>query len=155
MSTLEFARKYLFDPLGININYWEQDHQGYYNGAAGLNITPHDMIKIGELILNRGIYNGKQVVPAEWIDQSIKTQISTNNAQPFGPGYGYCLWTGQNANGSYAWANGYGGQFIVIVPSLKLVVVATNEWSSVNGDTANSRWYNTISLIMNNIVRAF
>jgi CubicO group peptidase (beta-lactamase class C family) len=154
-STLSFAKKYLFDPLGINVNYWEQDHQGINNGAAGLNITPHDMIKIGELILNRGMYNGKQIVSSEWIDQMVKTQISTFNAQPYGPGYGYGIWVGHNDEGTYAFANGYGGQFIVIVPKLNLVVVATNEWNNVSSTTANSRWNNTLNLIMINIVHAF
>jgi CubicO group peptidase (beta-lactamase class C family) len=155
MSTLNFAKKYLFDTLGLKVTYWEQDRQGYNNGAAGLNISPHDMIKIGELISNRGMYNGRQIVPSDWIDQTVKTQISTNNAQLFGPGYGYGIWTGQNNKGNYAWANGYGGQFIVIVPNLKLVVVATNEWSNISSLTADTRWYNTINLIMNNIVVAF
>ena len=155
MSTLEFARKYLFNDMGISISYWEQDRQGIYNGAAGLNISPHDMVKIGNLILNRGMYNGKQIVPAEWIDQATQTQISTNNSQPYGPGYGYGIWVGQNNKGNYAWANGFGGQFIVIVPSRKLVIVATNEWSSVSGDIANSRWSNTINMIINNVLNAF
>jgi CubicO group peptidase (beta-lactamase class C family) len=155
MSTLAFVNKYLFNDLGIAVNYWEQDHQGIYNGAAGLNITPHAMVKIGNLILNRGVYNGKQIVPSGWIDQMVQTQISTNNAQPYGPGYGYGIWTGQNTYGNYAWANGFGGQFIVIVPSRKLVVVATNEWSSVSSDIANSRWSNTINLIMSNVLNAF
>jgi len=113
------------------------------------------MVKIGNLILNRGVYNGKQIVPSGWIDQMVQTQISTNNAQPYGPGYGYGIWTGQNTYGNYAWANGFGGQFIVIVPSRKLVVVATNEWSSVSSDIANSRWSNTINLIMSNVLNAF
>jgi CubicO group peptidase (beta-lactamase class C family) len=125
------------------------------NGAAGLQITPHDMVKIGELALNRGEYRGKRVVSSEWIDQMTRSQISTNNAHPYGPGYGYCWWVGQNAGTSYAFANGWGGQFIVVVPDENLVVVATNQWQGVATSVANDQWYRTINLIMTNIVPAF
>ena len=155
MSTYDFASQYLFSPLGMGQTYWEKDHQGYNNGAAGLNINPHDMIKIGQLILNRGEFNGQRIVSSQWIDQECTTQISTKNSQPYGPAYGFGLWIGQNANGNFQWANGYGGQFIVIVPYSRLVVVATNEWNNVNTTTANNRWNKTIDLIMKSIVPVF
>ncbi len=59
-QTKDFAREYLFDPLEIGERNWEVDHQGYNNGAAGLEITPHDMVKIGELVLNRGEYRRQE-----------------------------------------------------------------------------------------------
>mgnify|MGYP000945956073 CR=1 FL=1 len=155
MSTHAFAKYYLFDPLGIPLNYWETDKQGYNNGGAGLNVSPYDMIKIGYLILNRGEYEGKQIVSKEWIDKTTQLRISTNNAQPYGPSYGYCLWTGQNDKGNYAFANGYGGQFIVVCPGLNLVVTATNEWNNVNSSNANSNWMKTLDLIMKKIVTEF
>ena len=155
LSTRDFAKKYLFDPLGITQYGWEKDKQGYYNGAAGLNITPRDMIKIGQLILNRGEYNGQRIISSAWIDQTIAQQISTNNAQPYGPGYGYCWWIGKNSKGSHAFANGWGGQFIVVVPDLNLVVSASNNWSGVPMNDANNNWYNTIRLIMESIVPEF
>jgi len=155
IKTEDFAKQYLFDQLGIKQNYWEKDRQGYNNGGAGLNITPHDMIKIGQLILNRGKFDGKQIVSPEWIDQSVAIQKSTNNAQLYGPGYGYGLWIGQNESGNYAFANGWGGQFIVIIPKLNLVVTATNNWSDIATINANQNWYQTIDLIMTQIVPAF
>lgn len=155
MTTQNFANKYLFEPIGTEQKYWQTDFQGYYNGGAGLSITPHDMIKIGQLILNRGEYNGKRIVSSEWIDQMISLQISTNNSQPYGPNYGYCWWIGQNEKGNYTFANGWGGQFIVVVPSLKLIVSATNEWSGVSTSNANAQWSRTINLIMESIVTAF
>ena len=155
MKTQDFAEQYLFDPLGITQYYWETDNQGYNNGAAGLNITPHDMIKIGQLILNRGEYNGQRIVSPGWVDQSTVTQISTNNAQKYGPGYGFCWWTGQNDKGNYAFANGWGGQFIFVIPSLKLVVSATNNWSGYSESNADNDWVNTIDLIMGSIIPSF
>ncbi len=155
MNTQDFAKQYLFNPLGIAQNYWEKDKQGYNNGGAGLNITPHDMIKIGQLILNRGRFNGNKIISKEWIDKTIQTNISTNNAQPYGPGYGFCWWTGQNSKGNYAFANGYGGQFIVVFPDLNLVVTATNEWNNINTSGANNNWTQTLDLIMNQVVAEF
>ena len=74
---------------------------------------------------------------------------------PYGPGYGFCWWTGQSEIGKYAYANGWGGQFIVVVPNLKLIVVATNEWSGVSNENANAQWIRTIDLIMQSIIPAF
>lgn len=155
MKTQDFAKQYLFDPMGITQNYWEQDRQGYNNGGAGLNVTPHDMIKIGQLILDRGQYNGQKIVSPEWIDQAVSTQISTNGVLMYGPGYGFCWWTGQNDKGNYAFANGWGGQFIFVFPKLKLIVTTTNNWSGVDATSANNNWVNTINLIMGSIVPAF
>jgi len=155
MNTRGFAQKYLFDSLGSAINYWETDRQGYINGAAGINITPHDMIKIGQLILNGGTYNGKRIVSPAWIEQTIKQHITTNKALEFGPEYGYCMWGGQNIKGNYAFALGYGGQFIFVVPRLNLVVTATNDLNVPNSSVADNDMFETLSLIMNNIIPAF
>jgi CubicO group peptidase (beta-lactamase class C family) len=155
MKTQDFAQKYLFDSLGSTISSWETDRQGYNNGAAGINITPHDMIKIGQLILNGGTYNGKRIVSSGWIEETIKFHITTKNALEFGPGYSYCWWNGQNIKGNYAFALGFGGQFIVVVPRLNLVVTATNKWSGLNNPVPDNDLFETLSLIMDNIIPAF
>ena len=154
-STLKFAQQNLFDPLEIEEPVWQMDKQGFYNGGAGLQITPNDMIKIGELILNRGVYKGKRIVSDNWIDQSTQSKIDTGITMSFSSGYGFCWWTGQTDSVNYVFANGWGGQFIVIVPSLKLVVVATNKWSGVGTTTANSQWYSTMRLIIIQIITSF
>jgi CubicO group peptidase (beta-lactamase class C family) len=151
-STLQFAKQFLFQPLGIADPLWGTDKQGYYNGGAALSITPHDMLKIGQLYLNKGIYNGVRIVSETWIDKASTSQISTNGIEPFAPGYGYLWWVGASAAHRYFFANGYGGQFIVVVPDLRLIVVATNQWSGVASDVASEQWYSTLSVIMNNII---
>lgn len=155
MSTFQFAKQYLFQPLGIADHYWQTDKQGIYNGGAGLNLTPHDMIKIGELYLNKGVYNGTRVVSQAWIDKASSFKITTNNAQPFGPNYGYFWWLGNIHGHDYFFANGYGGQFIVVVPDIRLVVTATNTWSGVATATANQQWYSTLDIIMNKIIPVY
>jgi CubicO group peptidase (beta-lactamase class C family) len=155
IQTLEFANQNLFEPLGIGDKIWEVDHQGYNNGAAGLKITPHDMVKIGQLMLHHGEYNGKWIVSSLWIERLISFKIITNKAVPYGSGYGHGWWNGQSEQGNYAFAMGWGGQFIITVPNLKLIVVATNKWSGVSGPVANEQWYRTIDLIMIGILPAF
>lgn len=155
ISTQEFAGKYLFTPMGFTVTNWETDKQGYNNGGAGLQLTPYDMLKIGELYLNGGIFNGERIISAEWIANSIKTHISTGFSDFYGSGYGYCLWTGQSSKGRYAFANGWGGQFILIVPDLNVVVVATNEWKNLGTSTANAQWNRTMDLILNQILTSF
>lgn len=155
MNTRDFALEYLFEPLGIEEIEWETDNQGFYNGGAGLEITPHDMIKIGQLILNHGVYNGNLIVSSNYIDQSVQSKISTNSTMYFGTNYGYCWWLGQSENRDFAFANGYGGQFIVVIPEINLIVVATNQWSGVGATVANDQWYRTLDIIINRIFPAF
>jgi CubicO group peptidase (beta-lactamase class C family) len=152
MTTFQFAQQFLFGPLGITDHSWQQDKQGFYIGGAGLALTPQDMLKIGQLYLKKGMYNGVRVVSEEWIEKATTFKITTNGAQPFGPSYGYFWWIGGTVSHEYFFANGYGGQFIVAVPDLNLIVVATNTWSTVPIETANQQWYSTIDLIMNKII---
>ncbi|MCX6136779.1 MAG: serine hydrolase [Ignavibacteriales bacterium] len=152
ISTVAFAKQYLFQPLGIADPGWETDKREMANGAAGLNLTPYDMLKIGQLYLNKGMYNGIRIVSEDWIAKASSFKIATNNAQPFTSGYGYFWWTGNIHSHNYFLANGYGGQFIVVVPDIRLIVVATNIWRGVSGSTANEQWYTTLDIIMNRII---
>ena len=155
MQTSDFAKKYLFEPLGIGERNWEKDNQGFNNGSAGLVLSPADMVKIGQLILNHGEYNGKRIVSSQWIDRSTVSQISTNNAQYFGPDYSYGWWIGEVKEGKYVFANGYGGQFIVVMPSLNLIVVATNYWYGIKSSMIKDQWNRTLTLIMTEIIPSF
>jgi hypothetical protein len=154
-NTLDFAKENLFDPLEIKNFKWSKDDKGFPNGAAGLSISPHDMIKFGNLILNKGKYNGRQIIPESWINTMTTTKISTNSDIPYGPDYGYQIWIGSTDGHKYIFAMGWGGQFIVIVPDFNLVVAATNEWSGISSTTAGDQWYRTIDLIMTLILPAF
>jgi CubicO group peptidase (beta-lactamase class C family) len=155
ISTIQFASQNLFNPLGIDTPLWETDKRGINNGAAGLSLTPSDMVKIGKLYMNNGVFNGTRIVSEEWISKATSFKISTHNIEPFGPDYGYLWWIGYIENHKCYFANGYGGQFIVVVPDMELLVVATNNWSGVEISTANQQWYRTLSLIMETIIPYF
>jgi CubicO group peptidase (beta-lactamase class C family) len=124
MSTLDFANRYLFRPLGIR-SFWERGPQGYYNGGFGLSLSARDMAKIGYLYLKGGDWKGRRIVPESWVKDSTRQHIYAFHA--YGPyGYGYQWWI-KEVDGckSYrAW--GRGGQFIVVVPQLDLVMVVTS-----------------------------
>ncbi|MXW01129.1 MAG: serine hydrolase [Holophagales bacterium] len=123
-STHDFAREHLFAPLGIRRSAWARDRQGVHMGGNNLSLLPRDMLKFGQLYLNRGRWNGEQLLPWQWIDESTRPG-------PVGPrgrgrlygGYGYLWWLrGHRERGAYI-ASGYGGQYIYVAPAEDLVVV--------------------------------
>ena len=123
MSTLDFARRYLADPLGIRLRPWMRDPQGIYFGGNEMHLTPRAMLEIGELYLNRGRVGDQQVVSEAWIRESLKPRTQSRwSGHEFG--YGWWIRTLAGHRVHYAW--GYGGQFIFLVQDLDLVVVATS-----------------------------
>ncbi len=119
MPTLRFARQYLFEPLGIADVAWETDAQGIPIGGWGLRLTPRDMAKLGQLYLDGGTWEGREIVSAAWIQAAVSWHVATD-----GPlGYGYQWWTYPEW-GAYT-ARGRGGQLIFVIPGLKIVAVFT------------------------------
>jgi CubicO group peptidase (beta-lactamase class C family) len=136
MSTFEYARRYLADPLGIALRPWIRDPQGIYLGGNDMHLTPRAMLKYGELYLNRGRILEKQIVSEHWIAETLKPRAQSNWS---GRDYGYGWWI-DNLGGRlthYAW--GHGGQFIFTVPSLKLVAVTTSVPSPGEGRREHQR----------------
>jgi CubicO group peptidase (beta-lactamase class C family) len=123
-STLQFAREELGQPLGFHIEAWPTDPNGIYFGGNNMEITPRQMLKFGELYLNNGRANGRQVIPESWVD--ISTQPLAESSRERGRYYGYGWWVRDMAGVQIAYAWGYGGQFILLAPTLDLVVVTTS-----------------------------
>lgn len=153
-NTLDFAKKNLFEPLEIEKFEWAADDRGYPIGAAGLRIIPSDMVKFGNLILNKGQYNGEQVIPETWINIMTETKIFTDNDVPFGPEYGYQIWIGSSQGHKHIFAMGWGGQFIFIVPDQDLVVTATCWTSGLDFPQAGQHWSSIINIIVERIFPA-
>ncbi len=153
LSTSEFARIHLLEPLEIGERFWYEDNRGYNYGAAGLCIGPYDMIKIGNMYLRKGVYNGTRIVSEEWIEEVTTNHISTNNTLPFFPDYGYQWWIGSKDGHSYYCAVGYGGQFIMVVPDLELAVTATCDFRTTT-EIASSNWNTIITTIVNKVIPA-
>ncbi|SEE58427.1 CubicO group peptidase, beta-lactamase class C family [Rhizobiales bacterium GAS188] len=119
----ELARADLFEPLGIADFEWIHFPSGDPVAASGLRMRPRDLAKIGQLVLDHGTWNGKQVVPVDWIAAATSPQI--NGPQLYF--YGYQFWLGrslvQGQEIDWAAGVGYGGQRLFIVPALDLVVL--------------------------------
>src|SRR5690625_8034215 len=88
MNTLQFANKYLFDTMEIQVTGWDRDPQGYYLGGNNMAMRPRDMIKIGQLMMDVGEYEGEQLVSREWL---VSTVIPVTGRRAGIDDYGY-LW---------------------------------------------------------------
>ncbi len=119
MNALSFAKKHLFEPLGISDFMWPANSQGITVGYSDLHIRPRDMAKIGFLYLNNGLWEDKQIISSRWIKESTRKHVSTKGLMD----YGYQWWT--LGSGAYT-ALGYGGQFIFVVPLKNIVAVFTS-----------------------------
>lgn len=133
-STLEFAREALSRPLGFELDPWPRGPRGIYFGGNDMEMTPRQMLAFGRLYLNGGRVGARQVVPAEWVRASLAPRAESTREE--GRYYGYGWWIRDFAGFTAPYAWGYGGQFIVLVPDLDLVVVATS--SSTPGDDRRS-----------------
>jgi CubicO group peptidase (beta-lactamase class C family) len=154
LPTLEFARRYLFEPLGFNGSSWLQENREYYTGGMGLRITARDMVKIGQMFLDGGTHGGSRIVPSDWVDESTTSLISTQDAVPFGQHYGYLWWVGEGGGRDFYMASGFGGQFILVDPDLDLVVVAQANWRGMGWDPAGEQWYRILQLIVEGLLPA-
>lgn len=125
MSTRDFANRFLFEPMEIDIGGWERDPQGIYMGGNNLAMTPRDMLKFGQLYLDRGRWGDEQLVPFRWVDVSTGRRVGTRRWR----GYGYLWWVRTGAVDSY-YAKGFGGQIILVIPASDAVVVVTSSLES-------------------------
>jgi CubicO group peptidase (beta-lactamase class C family) len=120
MSAVEYARRNLFEPIGIERFDWPTDAaNGDPHGWGDLALSRYDMARIGWLYLNGGAWQGRQVVPADWVRASLERRVAV---EPFGPidGYGLHWWTSSRG---FAVAMGRGDQWIATVPAARMVVV--------------------------------
>jgi hypothetical protein len=122
MTTFDFARQYLFEPLGFGEVMWPQDPQGYYDGWADVSLHPHDMARLGMLFLHKGQWDGRQIVSRRWVEEATRVQVATP-AEDWDP-YGYGWWMVPDFEGVYR-ADGRGGQYIFVLPQWDMIVVTT------------------------------
>ncbi len=126
-SALEFARRHLLEPLDISRISWDRSPEGYYLGGNNMALSPQSLLKYGRLYLNRGMYEGRRVVPEEWIERSWERYGHSHYSNH---DYGFFWWIDEYAGQTTYFAWGYGGQYVFVVPSLDLVVVCTSSLTS-------------------------
>jgi len=123
-STWQYANEKLAEPLGFRIRPWQRDPQGIYFGGNDMYLTPRQMLAFGQLWLNGGLHGERQVVPAAWVRESVRRRTTS----PFnGHGYGLGWWTREAGGRGVHFAWGYGGQYVFVVPELRMVAVFTSQ----------------------------
>ncbi|MFQ5978368.1 MAG: serine hydrolase domain-containing protein [Candidatus Heimdallarchaeota archaeon] len=131
-TTFSYANRHLFAPLGISPVIWRADPQGINAGGMYLQMRPRDMAKIGYLYLNNGSWEGKQIIPADWVEISTRKHYDMGNSAVIDYGYQWWIYYYPDLNDSskhppidaYA-AVGYSGQRIFVIPDQRMVVVFT------------------------------
>jgi len=149
MSAHAFAEKHLFTPLSITDVYWDKDREGYTSTPSGLYMTVRQFARFGYLYLNRGKWDGKQLVPERWVDTSTKTDASVR----MWSGYAY-LWhvnfpvrfwgRGDDIPADAYMADGFRGQHIIIFPSQSLVIVRVADPHTQHADPDLSRFFRMV-----------
>jgi CubicO group peptidase (beta-lactamase class C family) len=126
-SLYDFANKNLFQPLDIKNVIWYTDKNGMNLGCGSSLWESRDLLKIGQLYLNKGRWNGIEIIPETYINQSSKTQISGNF---FGTqiNYGYMWFTETISGYNVFFAKGYGGQYLMVIPDLNMTILCTSDW---------------------------
>ncbi|HUK20244.1 MAG TPA: serine hydrolase [Gemmatimonadales bacterium] len=121
----ELFRREIAEPLGITHWYMNLMPTGHGYAGGGMYLRPRDLLKIGQLYLDLGVWNGRRIVPKRWVEQSTDRQIATSNGGSDGYAWHrYMLHTGTRDYKEYE-ANGNGGQLLMVVPELDMVIVFT------------------------------
>lgn len=143
-----YAREHLFSKIGAEMGAWTRDRYGYYFGHAELHATARDMARLGLLYLNGGTYQGNQVVPASWVQESLQRYSKNVDSAGIRSGkvgryfhdvsYGYQWWAARAGDHRFNLAWGHGGQFILVLQELDMVIVVTS--APFHGDHGARAW---------------
>lgn len=147
MDVLSFAKMNLLDPLGITKVEWTKMKDGYYDlaGLENIRLRTADWLKIGSLLLHEGKYEQKQIVPKQWIAQVIHPDVFYHTEWGFrGSQYGLC-WYHINYKGQeITYGLGWGGQFLIVVPGLKMVLAINQSREDQNAIRRAGRFLESI-----------
>ena len=124
-TVLDYLQPRLFEPLGIEHPTWETSLQGISAGGYGLSVRTEDIARFGQLYLQKGKWNGKQIVPESWVETATARQTSngSNPKSDWDQGYGYQFW--RCRNGGYR-GDGAFGQYCIVLPEQDAVIAITS-----------------------------
>lgn len=157
-KVVDYLTPRLFEPLGIRGMDWESDPQGINVGGWGLRLKTEDMAKFGQLFLQKGRWNGRQILPDGWVEEASMLKIvqhpdlpqAQKDASDWEQGYAYQMW--RSRHNSYRGDGAY-GQFIMVLPELDAVIVGTAETHDMQGEF-NLIWQHLLPALRNEPVPA-
>ena len=138
MKVLDYLRMKIFESMHITDISWEVSPEGINTGGWGVYVQSESLAKFAQLLLNRGVWNGKQLLPAWWVDQMMAKQSDTGS---FGYGYGYHMWLCEYPGAVRI--DGALGQYALIVPDKDMVIVIT-ECTLIDGATQRRLVWNRL-----------
>jgi CubicO group peptidase (beta-lactamase class C family) len=124
-TTRDWAKEVLFDEIGITRLQWVAYKDGITHGGYGILTTPREFAKIGQLVLNGGVWDDKTIVSSSWIDEMTSSKVPPGETQVTDITFGYFWWKDIIRNVDIMW--GHGGQYVFINRSKNLIVVMTCE----------------------------
>ncbi|MEO3946469.1 serine hydrolase [Gorillibacterium sp. CAU 1737] len=125
VTVADYLTPRLFDPLGISPIEWETTPRGITLGCAGLQLTTEELSRFGQLLLQEGMWEGKPLLPREWIREATRSQIANGDGTgDWGVGYGYQFW--MCTHGAYR-ADGAYGQFCIVIPEQEAVIAVNSK----------------------------
>ena len=137
-TLLEYLQPRLFEPLGIDLPTWQSNKSGINLGGTGLSLRTADLAKFGQLYLQRGVWNGRRVVPEAWIEEATRTQVSNGDSpdSDWTQGYGFQFW--RSRHNMYR-ADGAFGQFCIVMPQHNAILAMTSGTRDMQG-ILNAVW---------------
>lgn len=158
-KVVDYLTPRLFEPLHIDKPMWEESPQGINTGGWGLYLKTEDLAKMGQLLLQKGEWNGKQLIPAEWVEEMSKKQVEsinpgtrieqaeergmTKETSDWMQGYGYQMW--RCRPGCFR-ADGARGQYIIVVPDKNAVIAITSDVEDLQGEL-NLVWEHILPIL--------
>ena len=129
-TTKDWAKEVLFSKLNMKNYDWIVYKDGVTMGGFGISATPREMARIGHLVLNKGYWNGQQIVNSEWIAEMTSPKVSKEKVNFYNKSFGYFWWIDESRE--VVFMAGQGGQYVFIKPSKNLIMVATADASNGN-----------------------
>jgi CubicO group peptidase (beta-lactamase class C family) len=142
-NLITLAEDHIFDPIEGQMATWPSDPSGYNYGSGALALTARDAARFGLLYLNGGEYQNKQVIPAAWVESSLDRYSTGIYGEGLGRylrdlGYGYFWWSATSGTHDFNYAWGHGGNLIVLIHDLDMVIVTTAD--ILNGYSGDESW---------------
>ena len=136
-TELDFLKPRLFEPLGIENPQWDSSSEGYSLGGYGLKLRTEDIAKFGQLYLQNGMWNGKQLIPRKWVEMATSRQVPNDQEShakmggDWTQGYGFQFW--RCTHNAYR-GDGANGQFCVVIPDKDVVIAITAQTGNMQSE---------------------